>query len=126
MATSGAPPSPRMSDIALRLGVGLAVSMMILILLLPMLGVLFHTPIGALVARIGDPVVIRALQLSVLTSLAATVIVAILALPLAYLLATRAFPGKRVLEALIDLPMVLPPTVAGLALLLAFGRNGLL
>ncbi|HEY8106042.1 MAG TPA: molybdate ABC transporter permease subunit, partial [Gemmatimonadales bacterium] len=43
----------------------------------------------------------------------------------AYLLAMRSFPGKRVLEALVDLPMVLPPTVAGVGLLLAFGRAGL-
>ena len=44
---------------------------------------------------------------------------------MAYLLATREFPGKRVLEVMIELPMVLPPTVAGFALLMAFGRTGL-
>ena len=49
----------------------------------------------------------------------------LLGAPVAYLLATREFPGKRVVEVLVDLPMVLPPTVAGLALLLAFGRMGL-
>jgi molybdate transport system permease protein len=49
----------------------------------------------------------------------------VLGLPVAYLLATREFPGKRVVEVVIDLPMVLPPTVAGFALLMAFGRMGL-
>jgi molybdate transport system permease protein len=48
-----------------------------------------------------------------------------LGLPMAYVLATRDFPGKRIIEVLVDLPMVLPPTVAGFALLMAFGRMGL-
>ncbi len=68
---------------------------------------------------------LQALRLSLFTSVAATLVVAVLGLPVAYLLATRNFPGKRLLEVLIDLPMVLPPTVAGVGLLLAFGRNGL-
>jgi molybdate transport system permease protein len=49
----------------------------------------------------------------------------LLGLPVAYLLATKRFPGKRLLEVLLELPMVLPPTVAGVGLLLAFGRQGL-
>ena len=46
-------------------------------------------------------------------------------MPVAYLLAMKRFPGKRLLEVLLELPMVLPPTVAGVGLLLAFGRQGL-
>jgi molybdate transport system permease protein len=61
-----------------------------------------------------------------MTSVVATLVVVLLGMPVAYLLATRDFPGKRVVEVLIDLPMVLPPTVAGFALLMAFGRMGLL
>jgi molybdate transport system permease protein len=76
--------------------------------------------------RLADPVLLDALRLSLLTSVTATLVVGALGLPIAYLLATRDFPGKRLLEVLIDLPMVLPPTVAGVGLLLAFGRNGLL
>ncbi len=68
---------------------------------------------------------LQALRLSLVTSLSATLVVIALGLPVAYLLAMREFRGKRVLEAFIDLPMVLPPTVAGVALLTAFGRNGL-
>jgi molybdate transport system permease protein len=76
--------------------------------------------------RLADPVLLDALRLTQLTSVTATLVVGALGLPIAYLLATRDFPGKRLLEVLIDLPMVLPPTVAGVGLLLAFGRNGLL
>jgi molybdate transport system permease protein len=70
--------------------------------------------------------VLDALRLSLITSLAATAVVLVLGIPTAYVLATRDFPGKRLVEVLIDLPMVLPPTVAGFALLMAFGRMGLL
>jgi molybdate transport system permease protein len=68
----------------------------------------------------------EAIWLSVETSVAATLMAFVIGLPMAHLLATRAFPGKRVLEVLMDLPMVIPPTVAGFALLMAFGRAGLL
>jgi molybdate transport system permease protein len=78
-----------------------------------------------LIGRLGDPLVLQALRLSLVTSTAAAAGVVAIGLPVAYLLATRSFPGKRVVEVLVDLPMVLPPTVAGLALLLAFGRMGL-
>jgi molybdate transport system permease protein len=54
------------------------------------------------------------------------VIVIALGTPLAYLLARRRFPGAAAVEALVDLPIVLPPAVAGIALLVAFGRNGLI
>jgi molybdate transport system permease protein len=70
-------------------------------------------------------VVLDALRLSLVTSTSATALVMLLGLPVAYLLATRDFPGKRLLEVLLELPMVLPPTVAGVGLLVAFGRTGL-
>jgi len=98
----------------------------VLFLLLPFLALVLRSTPGQLVARLGDPVVQEALRLSLLTSLSATLLVVVLGLPMAYVLATRRFPGKRVVEVLVDLPMVLPPTVAGFALLLAFGRMGLL
>jgi molybdate transport system permease protein len=78
-----------------------------------------------LVQRLGDPLVLDALRLSLVTSAAATVAVVVLGLPVAYLLATRQFRGKRLVQTLVELPIVLPPTVAGLGLLLAFGRMGL-
>lgn len=102
-----------------------ATIVLVAFLALPFLALLLRVSPAQLVTRLGDPVVLDALRLSLLTSAAATGTVILLGLPVAYLLATREFFGKRVVEVLIDLPMVLPPTVAGFALLMAFGRMGL-
>jgi molybdate transport system permease protein len=109
----------------LRLASALAVLLLILLLGLPILAMLFRVPVGVLIGRLGDPEIRQALRLSLITSALSTLFVVLLGLPAAYLLAARSFPGKRLLEGILDLPMVLPPTVAGLALLLAFGRAGL-
>lgn len=93
---------------------------------LPFVALLLRVSPAQMLVRLGEPVVLDALRLSLVTSLAATAIVVLLGTPVAWLLATREFRGKRVLEVLLDLPMVLPPTVAGFALLMAFGRMGLL
>ena len=69
---------------------------------------------------------LAALALSLRTSVASTVLCILLGVPLALVLARTSFPGKRVLRALILLPLVLPPVVGGIALLAAFGRRGLL
>jgi molybdate transport system permease protein len=104
----------------------LAIAVLVFLLGLPLLALLVRVPSGSLLARLGDPLIQDALRLSLLTSLLSTAIVVLLGTPVAYLLATRGwFPGRNILETIIDLPMVLPPTVAGLALLLAFGRAGL-
>src|SRR5262245_23257146 len=114
-----------MKSIALRLAAALAAGLMVALLALPAAALIVRVPPTRLLARLGEPVVLDALRLSLVTSLAATVCVVVLGLPIAWLLATREFRGKRALEMLVDLPMVLPPTVAGLALLLALGRMGL-
>jgi molybdate transport system permease protein len=102
-----------------------ASGLLLLLLGLPILSLLVRVPSGSLLARLDDPVIQEALRLSIFTSLTATAFVIVLGMPVAYLLATRSFRGKRVVETLVDLPIVMPPTVAGLALLLAFGRAGL-
>lgn len=71
------------------------------------------------------PSALTALRLSLVTSLAAVLVTVLLGTPLAYMLARWTFPFKSWIEMLIDLPIVLPPSVAGLALLIAFGRQGL-
>ena len=81
---------------------------------------------GALVDAAGLTQVIDALVLSLVTTSASLVLSVGLGLPLAYVLARRSFRGQTIVETLVDLPIVLPPSVAGLALLLAFGRRGLL
>jgi molybdate transport system permease protein len=81
---------------------------------------------GSLATAIVSPVVFDALWLSLVTTAISLVITMSLGLPLAVVLARREFRGKGWLEAIVDLPIVLPPSVAGLALLLVFGRRGLL
>jgi molybdate transport system permease protein len=81
---------------------------------------------GSLQVAAASPVVLEALWLSLLTTAVALTVTVALGLPLAIVLARRQFRGKGWLEAVVDLPIVLPPSVAGLALLLVFGRSGLL
>jgi molybdate transport system permease protein len=81
---------------------------------------------GSLAFAIASPVVLDALSLSLVTTAISLVITVTLGLPLAFVLARWQFRGKGWLEAIVDLPIVLPPSVAGLALLLVFGRRGLL
>ncbi|MFD8917727.1 ABC transporter permease [Streptomyces sp. NPDC059569] len=95
-------------------------------LLLPLLGILVRTPWGDLGTHLTAPGVVEALRLSLLVSFWALGLSLLLGVPLAWLLARVRFPGRTLVRALVLLPMVLPPTVGGVALLLGFGRRGLL
>jgi len=95
------------------------------LLALPLVSLVVRLSPAELWSRLQQPVVLDALRLSLLTSASAACAVVLLGLPIAYLLATRQFRGKRLVQTLVELPIVLPPTVAGLGLLLAFGRAGL-
>jgi molybdate transport system permease protein len=81
---------------------------------------------GELADNITSRMVIDAMRLSAITSTISLTLAMILGTPVAYLLARREFPGKLLVDVLVDLPIVLPPTVAGVALLVAFGRRGVL
>ncbi len=81
---------------------------------------------GSLAGAIASPAVIDALGLSLTTTAVSLVFTVMFGLPLAFVLARRQFRGRWLLEAIVDLPIVLPPSVAGLALLLVLGRRGLL
>ena len=81
---------------------------------------------GSLREIAGSSAVVAALALSLTTTAVSLVLTVIFGLPLAIVLARRSFRGKWLVEAFVDLPIVLPPAVAGLALLLVFGRRGLL
>ena len=102
-----------------------AAALLVLILAVPLAAMVWRTvgarqeftPAAAATLR-------EAITLSLLTSGVAMAAIVILGTPLAYLLARRPFPGRRLVDALVDLPIVLPPAVAGIALLMAFGRNG--
>ncbi|MGW7194446.1 ABC transporter permease, partial [Streptomyces sp. NPDC054838] len=95
-------------------------------LLLPLVGILTRTQWGELGTHLGSPGVETALRLSLLVSFWALGLSLLLGVPLAWLLARVDFKGKAFVRSLVLLPMVLPPTVGGVALLLGFGRRGLL
>jgi molybdate transport system permease protein len=95
-------------------------------LTLPLLALVLRVDPVMFVQNLTNPTVVRAMTLSLMTGTIATGIVVVTGMPLAFLLARRQFRGRVVLDTLVDLPMILPPAVAGVALLLVFGRRGLL
>jgi hypothetical protein len=94
-------------------------------LLLPLVGLLVRAPWHNLPTILRGVAALQALELSLWTATCATAFCVIVGVPLAYVMARAQFPGKRVVRALVILPLVLPPVVGGVALLLAFGRNGI-
>ena len=99
---------------------------MIMFLTLPLLALIWRTELTDISTHLAQPVARRAIILSLWTSATATLLTIVLGTPLALLMTRRHFRGRRALDTLIDLPTVLPPAVAGLALLMAFGRRGML
>ncbi|MFF8995583.1 molybdate ABC transporter permease subunit [Streptomyces sp. NPDC014983] len=95
-------------------------------LLLPLLALLVRAPWRSLPHQLTSTQVWQALQLSLVSATAATVVSVVLGVPLAWLLARTDFPGRGLVRALVTLPLVLPPVVGGVALLLALGRNGVI
>src|SRR3954468_2059650 len=94
-------------------------------LVLPLLGLLIRAPWGNLRQVLAESQVVEALRLSLLCASAATVLSLVFGVPLAWVLARARFRGRGGLRALVTLPLVLPPVVGGVALLLAFGRRGI-
>lgn len=105
---------------------GVAATVALAFLLLPIVAIFVHTSPGRLLSQLSSPVVKDAFVVSLKTSLAAQLLILVLGTPTAYLIATRRFPGRSLAVTLVELPLVLPPAVAGIALLAAFGRFGLL
>ena len=98
----------------------------IIFLLLPIIGLISQISWSNFPALIFADTAIDALRLSIRTSATATAIVVAIGIPLSMILAWTDFPGKKLLRALLLLPLVLPPVVSGIALLQAFGRRGLI
>jgi molybdate transport system permease protein len=94
-------------------------------LVLPLAGLLVRAPWSTIGTRLGQPEIRDALRLSLVCATLATGLCLVLGVPLAWVLARVAFPGRRLVRALVTVPLVLPPVVGGVALLLALGRNGL-
>ncbi len=111
------------------IGKGLVVAasaLMLLYLTIPLLVVILRAIEAGLLEQLTQPAVSQAIQLSLTTTLISVVVMAVLGTPLAYWLARGKVRGRPVIETVLDLPIVLPPAVAGLALLMTFGRRGLL
>lgn len=109
-----------------RMLVGVLAGSFFLFLGVPLVALLLHEPPGLLWAAMQQQEVLQALQLSILTTSISTLLTVLFGLPVAYVLARMQFPGHNLLETLVTLPTVFPPVVAGVALLLTFGRFGLI
>src|SRR5689334_13519930 len=120
------PAPPRRGGARVPVALLVPAAMGLLFLVLPVLGLLVRAPWSTLPRRLAEPGVLTALRLSLQTASTATLLCLVLGVPLAWLLARVDFPGRRVVRAVVTVPLVLPPVVGGVALLLAFGRKGLL
>jgi molybdate/tungstate transport system permease protein len=99
---------------------------LLLFVVLPLISIVLGTTPRSLWLALIDPEVLRSIVLTFGAAAVATVLAGMTGVPLAFLLARRNFSGKRFVEALVNLPIVIPHTAAGVALLLVFGRRGLL
>ena len=108
--------------VALALATALAFSFLIL----PIVAIFVDIPPGELLDGMSDPAAVDALVVTLKTTLVANALILLVGTPAAYLIATHAFRAKPLLVTAVELPLVLPPAVAGIGLLAAFGRYGLL
>ena len=95
-------------------------------LLLPLVAIFLRVSPGDLISQLGSDVVLDAIRVTLKATLISQALILLIGTPAAYLIASRAFRGRALAITLVELPLVLPPAVAGIALLAAFGRLGLL
>ena len=93
------------------------------LIVLPILALLTATSFGELINQLGSPIVLSTVLISFETALIVVLLALLLGVPVAYLLAMKNFRGKEILDTLVDLPISMPPLVAGLALLILLGGN---
>jgi molybdate transport system permease protein len=104
----------------------LAIVVVLSFLVLPIIAIFIHVPPGRLLHELSNPVLTDALEVSLKTIVVSQIAILLLGTPAAYFLASRRFPGRPLLVTIVELPIVLPPAVAGIGLIVAFGRFGLL
>jgi molybdate transport system permease protein len=104
----------------------LAAGVALTFLALPLIALFTEVPLGRVPKLLGDPAVRDAIAVTARTNAIANVLIVAVGTPVAYLLATRAFRGRTLAVTLVELPLVLPPAVAGIGLLAAVGTGGLL
>jgi molybdate transport system permease protein len=103
-----------------------ATALAVTFLLLPLLAIFLRVAPGELASQLGNDVVLDAIVVTAKATLVSQALILLVGTPTAYLIASRSFRGRSLAITLIELPLVLPPAVAGIALLAAFGRLGLL
>ncbi len=109
----------------MKAGLGLLMILVMAFIALPVASLFLKSPMDTTLRSLQEPVVLDALRLSLTTSLLTTAVVVIMGTPVAYVSARFDYIGKEVADTLIDLPVIMPPAVAGIALLMAFGRMGI-
>ena len=112
--------------LAFRAALAVALALTLCFLAIPVAAIFTEATPGELARALDDPAALDALWLSLRCTLAAVAIIVVVGTPAAWLLATRRFRGRSVVVTLVELPLVLPPAVAGIALLATFNRDGLL
>jgi molybdate transport system permease protein len=105
---------------------GACLALALTFLTLPIVAIFVNSSPGDLIASLGERGALDALWLSLRCTAAAIAIILLVGTPAAYLLATRSFRGKALVVTLVELPLVLPPAAAGIALLAALGPSGIL
>jgi molybdate transport system permease protein len=113
-------------NLILTIGGGVLITLLLVFIVTPIIGLLFRTTPEQFLASLSNPVVWNAVVLSLITASVSTLSIILVGTPVAWINARHRYPGRELVDTLIDLPLVLPPTVAGLALLMAFGRMGLI
>ncbi len=117
--------SDRVKDISLKTGVAALLVLTMAFIALPVIALFLKSPLDKTLGSLYDPMVLDALRLSLTTSTLTTIVVVIMGTPIAYVSARFHYFGKELADSLIDLPVIMPPAVAGIALLVAFGRMGI-
>ncbi len=103
-----------------------ALALVLAFLVLPVAAIFLDVGLGELISSLDDPSAVDALRLSLQTTVTAIAVIVAIGTPAAWFLATRTFRGRALVVTLIELPLVLPPAVAGIGLLAALGPRGLL
>jgi molybdate transport system permease protein len=117
----------RVRDGAFGVGIFVATVVVVGFFVLPIVAIFARVPLHLLIDQLDDPIVLDALELTAITNVIALAVILLVGTPAAYFLGTRRFRGRALVITLVELPLVLPPTVAGIGLLAAFaGRIGLL
>lgn len=118
--------SAKAKDTALKLSIAFLLIIATAFIALPIASLFIKSPLDTTLRSLHDPMVMDALKLSLMTSTLTMAIVVLIGTPVAYVNARFHYLGREVADSLIDLPVIMPPAVAGIALLMAFGRMGIL